>query len=142
MAILIDKPGHLISTVGPIELNRFAKSLGLKPEWLHTSNKGYKHYDVKTDKLRRRAISFGAKLVSSKVIVREAKKLRDLINSGIEVTYMSSEAALIQRGWEWVESISEGKWFRKLGKTQWKEGIETEKFTLEEALKEEGMSLE
>jgi hypothetical protein len=61
--------GHLVSDTSLEELHRFAESLGLRREWFQ--EKSIPHYDL-TGELYDLALKRGAKLVSSREIVRRA----------------------------------------------------------------------
>jgi hypothetical protein len=63
---------HMTSTISTDELHKFAKKLGLKKEWFQR-DKHY-HYDISHSKYLL-AIKLGAKIVDSRIIVKEAKKL-------------------------------------------------------------------
>jgi hypothetical protein len=64
--------GHLVSDASLEELHRFAESLGLRREWFQ--EKSIPHYDL-TGKVYDLALERGAKLVSSREIVRRAVRM-------------------------------------------------------------------
>jgi hypothetical protein len=64
--------GHLVSDTSLEELHRFAESLGLRREWFQ--EKSIPHYDL-TGKVYDLALERGAKLVSSREIVRRAVRM-------------------------------------------------------------------
>ena len=72
--ILVDDIGHLVSTESVGELHRFARSIGLKREWYQTPGIGkrHAHYDLTTARAKKRAITNGARLVTSQYLVRHA----------------------------------------------------------------------
>jgi hypothetical protein len=70
--VYFDNAGHMIADTKE-ELHDFAKMIGLKREWYQ--EKGRKsHYDLTTERMRRKAARYGAVRVSPKEIVRELKK--------------------------------------------------------------------
>lgn len=69
--IIIDKKGHLVSTVSEWELHNFAASIGLKPEW-YQAKLAHPHYDLTTSRKRNRAIACGARLVETKELLKFA----------------------------------------------------------------------
>ena len=70
--ILIDKAGHLISDDlnSDKELHNFALKIGIKKCWFHGGKNKIHHYDLTTTKKINLAIEFGAKLISSKEIIK------------------------------------------------------------------------
>jgi hypothetical protein len=64
--------GHLVSDTSIEELHQFAESLGLRREWFQ--EKSIPHYDL-TGKVYDLALERGAKLVSSRDIVRRAVRM-------------------------------------------------------------------
>jgi len=64
--------GHLVSDTSLEELHRFAESLGLWREWFQ--EKSIPHYDL-TGKVYDLALERGARLVSSREIVRRAVRM-------------------------------------------------------------------
>lgn len=64
--------GHLVSDTSLEELHRFAESLGLRREWFQ--EKSIPHYDL-TGGVYDLALERGAKLVSSREIVRRAVRM-------------------------------------------------------------------
>ena len=68
--IILDKKGHLVSTVSEGELHNFAKSIRLKTEWYQDGE--HPHYDLTTPNAIQRAIRAGAKMVTSKEIIEFA----------------------------------------------------------------------
>src|SRR5262250_958769 len=64
--------GHLVSDTSLEELHRFAESLGLRREWFQ--EKSIPHYDL-TGEVYDLALKRGAKLVSSREIVRRAVRM-------------------------------------------------------------------
>ena len=74
--ICIDKTGHLTADTLN-ELHLFAESIGIKRGWFHNPRgKNHPHYDLVTENKRNKALSNGAKLVSSKDIVKISKKCK------------------------------------------------------------------
>ncbi|MCK5016314.1 MAG: DUF4031 domain-containing protein [Candidatus Peribacteraceae bacterium] len=71
--ILMDKVGHMISDQSEEELHKFASDIGLKMEWYHC-HKRHPHYDLTTARMRKKASKNGAKIVSSKEIIRNLRK--------------------------------------------------------------------
>lgn len=55
------------------ELHKFALRIGLKIEWFQNKKQNHKHYDLITQRMRKRAVLYGAELVSSKQIIRILK---------------------------------------------------------------------
>lgn len=71
--ILIDKRGHMVSTDDVKELHSFAEELGLRRGWFQSSvNFKHPHYDLTTKRMMNKAISMGAKEVSSRELVERA----------------------------------------------------------------------
>lgn len=76
--ILVDKAGHLVSDTSMHELHEFATALGLKRDWFQNHSR-HPHYDLITRQYRpntrliAKAVDMGAKLVSSKEIVKMFK---------------------------------------------------------------------
>ncbi|MBO0860580.1 MAG: DUF4031 domain-containing protein [Chloracidobacterium sp.] len=64
--------GHLVSDASIEELHRFAEGLGLRREWFQ--EKSIPHYDL-TGEVYDMALERGAKLVSSREIVRRAVRI-------------------------------------------------------------------
>ena len=68
---------HLVSTVSEDELHEFAKKIGLRREWYqcHAQHPKRKrpHYDLTTESAVNRAIRVGAKLVSGKYLIENAR---------------------------------------------------------------------
>lgn len=61
---------HLITDADLGELHQFAAKLGLKREWFQDSNPRHPHYDLTTQRIRKRALALGAQLVSVRDVVR------------------------------------------------------------------------
>jgi hypothetical protein len=75
--IYTDKVGHLITDGELHELHSFAVGgLGLKYEWFQ--DKKFPHYDLTTARMRKKALNCGAKLVSSREIVRILKARKEM----------------------------------------------------------------
>jgi len=72
--ILDDDIGHLVSTESVGELHRFAQLIGLKRKWYQTPGIGerHAHYDLTTARAKKRAITNGARLVTSQYLVSHA----------------------------------------------------------------------
>jgi len=68
--VILDKKGHLCSTSSLDELHLFASKLGMKREWFQ--DKRIPHYDLITERMKRKAVKLGARLVSSKTIVKNS----------------------------------------------------------------------
>lgn len=66
--IFIDPIGHMVTDGEAEELHSFAKQIGLRREWYQ--NKRLPHYDLTTPRKIKKAMAAGAKLVTSKDIVR------------------------------------------------------------------------
>src|SRR5262247_3515760 len=64
--------GHLVSDSSLDELHEFAESLGLRRQWFQ--EKSIPHYDL-TGEVYELALERGAKLVSSREIVRRAVRM-------------------------------------------------------------------
>jgi hypothetical protein len=60
---------HLITDGDLSELHEFAQKIGLKREWFQNKNIKHPHYDI-LGEIKERALENGAKVVSSKEIVR------------------------------------------------------------------------
>jgi hypothetical protein len=56
------------------ELHSFAQSLGLKKEWFQ-NNLRHPHYDLTTQRARKRAIKAGARVIGNKELLLKAKKM-------------------------------------------------------------------
>ncbi len=69
--ILVDKTGHMVSDSSLMELHQQAQKMGLKREWFQNHSK-HPHYDLTTQRMRNKALMCGAKLVSSKDLIRTA----------------------------------------------------------------------
>jgi hypothetical protein len=67
---------HLISD-SIQNLHAFAESIGLKRHYFHGVRKKHPHYDLTNPKVLLRAIAAGARVVSSKEIVRLCKEWHD-----------------------------------------------------------------
>ncbi len=67
--IVVDKAGHLASD-DLTELHRFAELIGLKRCWFQGSRKRHPHYDLTTQQKIEKAILHGAKLVTSKELIK------------------------------------------------------------------------
>lgn len=63
------KYAHMVSTTSIQELHDFAKSIGVKKHFFHRGN----HYDIREEE-HKKAIEAGAKLVSSKELVKRMIK--------------------------------------------------------------------
>ena len=61
---------HMVTDGDIKELHEFAESIGLKRHFFHGVRKGHPHYDLTNAKIRRKAMMAGAKLVSSRDIVK------------------------------------------------------------------------
>lgn len=83
--ILTDFMGHMVSTESADELHRFAEKIGLKRSWYQTPSVSEKdgrvapvgrehhaHYDLTTDRMKAKALRFGAKEVSPFDLVKRA----------------------------------------------------------------------
>lgn len=68
--ILVDEVGHMVSTASADELHAFACKLGLKRQWYQATHRP--HYDLTTARMRCKAISMGAKSVTSYEVVKLA----------------------------------------------------------------------
>ena len=68
--ILVDIKGHLVSTDNEKELHEFASLIGLKREWYQKGM--HPHYDLTTKNMIYRALRKGAKISSSKDLLRNA----------------------------------------------------------------------
>ena len=55
------------------ELHEFAKRVGLKQEWFQMHIK-HPHYDLTTQRVAKKAIEAGAKVVSSRVVVAVSRR--------------------------------------------------------------------
>jgi hypothetical protein len=77
--ICFDVIGHMVTDGEPEELHTFAKRIGLKREWYqedsgkHQHDKRFPHYDITTERMRKKALMFGAKLVNPREIVKILK---------------------------------------------------------------------
>jgi hypothetical protein len=74
MAIFYDQIGHLVSDTSLEELHRFASKLGLRREWFQAHQK-HPHYDLTTERAKRRAKTLGAKLVRPREILKMSQRL-------------------------------------------------------------------
>lgn len=72
--ILMDEKGHLVSDKSEAQLYAFAHRLRLRRSWYQ--EKRLPHYDLTTARMRYLAILNGAKLVSSREIVRALKGVK------------------------------------------------------------------
>ena len=70
--IYMDAVGHLVSDTNFDELHSFAAGIGLKREWFQ--DKRLPHYDLTTNRKRVQALYAGAKLCSTRDIIRKMKK--------------------------------------------------------------------
>ncbi len=66
---------HLISSISTNPLHVFAQKIGLKRCWFRA--KSHPHYDLTTEKKTGIAIKAGAKLVSSKELIRALRGKND-----------------------------------------------------------------
>ena len=73
--IFTDNEGHLVSDTSLEELHRFAAGIGLRRGWFQGMRKRHPHYDLTTDHKRAQAITAGAKLVSSKELIRRLLRM-------------------------------------------------------------------
>jgi len=64
VAVYFDRYGHLIADTKD-ELHRFAERLGLKRAWFQDRGR-LPHYDLTTDRAKRRALGVGAELVTDR----------------------------------------------------------------------------
>jgi len=71
--ILIDKKGHMVSTVNFEELHNFAAKIGLCRDWFQDTR--IPHYDLTTERMKIRALKEGARLVDSREIVRRGLEM-------------------------------------------------------------------
>jgi len=67
--ILVDEVGHMVSTDSADELHIFARKLGLKRGWYQATD--HPHYDLTTIRMKHKAISMGARSVTSSELVKE-----------------------------------------------------------------------
>ena len=72
--ILTDRAGHLVSDTSLEELHMFAARIGLRRSWFQGLRNKHPHYDLTTDRKKRRAIEEGAVVVSSKELVIRMKR--------------------------------------------------------------------
>jgi hypothetical protein len=79
--ILYDHWGHMVSTESLEELHEFARKIGLDKRLFHTDGRGeyHAHYDLLTDRLKKRALTSQAVKVRARELVERAwwSKSRD-----------------------------------------------------------------
>jgi len=73
--VIFDKIGHMISDESWEELHQFAHKIGLKREWFQ-EKEDLSHYDLTTQRMKVRAVHFGARLVTPREIVKALNKLK------------------------------------------------------------------
>ncbi len=72
--IIYDHWGHMVSTESLQELHEFARTMGLDRRLYHVNGHGehHAHYDLLNDRLRERAMMFGAVRVRARELVGRA----------------------------------------------------------------------
>lgn len=65
---------HLICDEREETLHAFARSIGLRREWYQDEGHRHPHYDLTTTRMRNKALSAGAVLVTSRELICILKK--------------------------------------------------------------------
>lgn len=68
---------HLVSDSSIQELHEFAERVGLKRHWFQNKRRRFRpHYDIKSLRLRLRAINIGAVGVDQREVIEALRRLR------------------------------------------------------------------
>lgn len=89
---------HLITTGSLDNLHDFAHKMGLRREWFQNHGK-YPHYDLTTNRAFRRALDAGAKLVSSKDIIKLLSKMPIISFSWTTPALIALRKTATRRNW-------------------------------------------
>ncbi len=65
-----DQIGHLISDTSLEELHSFARMVGLKRVWFQKEGTRQAHYDLTTERMKKKARALGAVRISPKELVK------------------------------------------------------------------------